>query len=617
MCGIVGFIATDLSAIDVPSGLEALTHRGPDSAGTFSAEAGAYRLWIGHRRLSIIDLSARGSQPMSECGVTLIYNGEVYNYRELRTAHLPAESFKSESDTEVILKLYLRYGADFLHMLNGDFALAIYDSRIAKLFLVRDRLGIKPLYLYRRAGQFAFASEIKAFKAAGLPLSLNEAGIGNYLVFKYSPGQETLLQEVSRLQPGSMLEFDLADGSEKTTRYWSLAENKQAFPGTYQEAKSELRRLVESAVNLRLIADVPIANYLSGGLDSSIIAHYLRGGQHVHYCAVKSSADLKAEGTTSDGFYAKKLADEWGLDLREIRIGNDELSEANIDRAVWACDDLIADGSIIPAMLIAEQAAAEHRVVLSGMGADELFLGYNGHFLLKLSAYAARVPALKNSLGRSLRQIDAGSGSFLAYRRYLRKWGENWGKDFEAGRYSVVGDVDSALSIFKGKPAYAEVFTPYFKTDENTFETLLHFETENFLVKNLHYLDRSSMAFGLESRVPYLDHRLVEFAAGLPTHFKLDWKLKSKRILKETYADALPGYITHRRKAGFGMPLRTLLKNPNTIAHLLPLEFLESIPSIDMDAARRIIEVHRSGSADHSALIYALIALRSWMKAYR
>ncbi len=609
MCGIIGYIADAPASFNVEGGLSALNHRGPDHAAHFAESISYKTVMLGHTRLSIIDLSDAGHQPMHEGPLSMVYNGEVYNYRELKAKYLKNDTFHSGTDTEVVLKLYRKLGPRFVEELNGDFAIAILDRDKQKLLLYRDRLGVKPLYLHRSKGLLAFASEIKAFQAAGLPLTFDKEGIGNFLVFKYSPGQSTLYKEVERLAPGHFLETDLSTGRETLHRYWSLREKRQLWQGSYAEAKEMLRDKLGAAVQRRLVADVPISNYLSGGLDSSIIAHYLRGGDHTHYCAVKQTADLRAEGTTSDGHYARKLAADWGLKLTEIAIGGEQLNEAHIAAAARACDDPIADGSVIPAMLIAEQAAREHRVVLSGMGADELFMGYNGHLLQRLSSLSAKVPGLQSALGPTLRKVAAGRGPFKAYRRYLQKWGNNLGKDFEPGRYSLVGDVDSALSLFKGEHRYGEVFAPYFSADEDPALAMLYFETDNFLVKNLHYLDRSSMAYGLESRVPYLDHELVEWAAGLPEHYKLDRRLRSKAILKDAYANVLPTYVTRRRKAGFGMPLRSLFSNPALLDRLLPESFCESLGCIDMDALRHIKAEHLSGAKDQSALIYGMVVL--------
>lgn len=616
MCGIFGIIAPSLEGIKPQAGLDSLQHRGPDSDDFISETHAANTVFFGHRRLSIIDLSDAGKQPMTRNHATIIYNGEVYNFEELCETYLKDVAFHSKTDTEVILALYLKFGKDFVKKLNGDFAITILDRRLQKVFLFRDRMGVKPFYLYQKNNVFAFASEIKAFKAAGLPLSLNEGGVGKYLIFKYSPGDQTLFTEVERLKPAEMLEFDLEKSSIKREKYWELSSEIKAFKGSYSDAKAELRYLLETAVRDRLIGDVPIANYLSGGLDSSLIAYYLRGGNHVHYCAVKNRGDLKAEGTTSDGHYAALLAKDWNLDLREIPIGIENLTPEHLNEAVTACDDLIADGSIIPAMLIAKAAAEDHRVVLSGMGADELFLGYNGHFLMRLNAMADKVPGLKPIAGSVMRNISAGRGPFKAYRRYLQKWGNNLGKPFEASRFSLVGDVDSAVSVINGDAGFEEFVAPYFSNNQNLFDSLFEFEMENFLVKNLNYLDRSSMAYSMESRVPYLDADLVTFAAGLPLDFKMSRTFKSKKILKEAYQAELPDYVTRRRKAGFGMPLRSLLSNKKVLDTFLPLEYFADQRFFNSDAIRKIVEAHKSGKQDQSALIYALISFKTWSEKW-
>ncbi len=604
MCGIVGFISKDLSTVDCDLALNSLLHRGPDYGNYYRDKIGQEEVYLGHRRLSIIDLSPEGHQPMQEGGVTIVFNGEVYNFRELKSAHLGGEQFHSTSDTEVILKLYLKFGRSFVKHLNGDFAIAILDENRRELICFRDRMGVKPFYLYEIDGLLAFASEIKAFKSAGLRLSERADALGKFLVFKYSPRQETLYSEVRRLAPGTMLSVDLQTGRCAEERYWNLRDEVKPFTGSFNEAKRELRERLEAAIKLRLVADVPIANYLSGGLDSSIIAYHLGGEEFTHYCAVKNQEDLRAEGTTSDGAFAQNLANSWGLNFETIPIGMEQLSIEMIRNAITACDDLIADGSIIPAMLIAKRAGEKHRVVLSGMGADELFLGYNGHFLLKLTQMAESVPGFKGLASPLLQKVKAGKGPFKAYRRYLQKWGNNLDKDYQVARFSVVGDVDSALSILKDPPNLESVFG---SMNGDGFAELFEFEMENFLVKNLHYLDGSSMAYALESRVPYLDHEFVTFAAGLPVDFKLDGQLRSKKVLKAAYADVLPKEITKRRKAGFGMPLRSLLSKREVLDALMPYEVLEANPQINMAQLRALEEAHISGKQDQSALLYALM----------
>jgi len=614
MCGIIGVVGEEVNSAFFQKGLKALKHRGPDNSGWLAETIAGNEVIMGHTRLSIIDLSKAGNQPMQFGETLMSYNGEVYNFKELREKHLQTDSLKSTSDSEVILHLYAKLGSNFINELNGDFAIAFLDKNEGKIKLYRDRFGVKPLYIYRNQNTFAFASEIKAFRAMSLNLTLDREEVGRYLVYKYTPGQKTLFKEVRRVSPASELTFDIETGAITERTYWELPEGKK-FQGSYREAKEQIRELFGRSVSRRLIADVPIANYLSGGVDSSIIGYQIKDGGHTHYCAVKHRKDLAAEGTTSDGYYAKKLAEKWGLNLSEIEIGRDQLSTELIRQAVWACDDLIADGSAIPAMLIAEKASENYKVVLSGMGADEIFFGYNGHFLFQLDQLTSKIPGLKSILSPLMKRIEPGRGSFKAYKRYLKKWADNQSGPYSAARFSLVGDVQSAISLSANQPGLDFLFADLLG-QENSFENLMSFELGNFLVKNNHYLDRTSMAFGLESRVPYLDHEFVEFVSALPTEWKLDWKFKSKKILKDAYADVLPDFVTKRRKAGFGMPLRSLLSQENLIKELLNRELLGDLELFEMNTFDSLVEDHASGKADQSALIYAIISFQEWYKLF-
>jgi len=614
MCGILGIVSRKSDSFAFQNGLTSLKHRGPENTSYFTHYVDDKQVSLGHTRLSIIDLSEAGNQPMHLGEKSMVYNGEVYNFNELRQKYLQNADLKSSSDSEVILHLFSSLGRNFVKNLNGDFAIGFLDKSENKITLYRDRFGVKPLYVYQTDNTFAFSSEIKAFRQMGLKLSLDKEQVGRYLVYKYSPGQRTLFREVRRVAPGSIFTFDIQTGKTSEESYWELREEEK-FKGSYADAKIRLRELLSESISHRLIADVPIANYLSGGVDSSIIGYHLKGGGHTHFCAVKERADLRAEGTTSDGYYARKLAETWGLNLTEIEIGKEQLSKDLIRKAVWACDDLIADGSAIPAMLIAEKASQNYKVVLSGMGADEIFFGYNGHFLLQLDAMASRIPGLKSFLQPFLKKVQPGKGSFKAYKRYVKKWAENQSGPYSAARFSLVGDVQSAISLSRSNPSLEFLFSDLIG-QEKSFNNLMKFELDNFLVKNNHYLDRTSMAHGLESRVPYLDHHLVEFVATIPQQWKLDWKFKSKKILKEAYADVLPDYITKRRKAGFGMPLRSLLSQDAIRSGLIDRELLGDLDIFKMETLDRLEEEHVSGKADHSALLYAVISFQEWYKIF-
>lgn len=616
MCGITGYI--DRERHDQKAMLEAIHHRGPDGQGAYNVRLNDREVFLGHTRLSIIDLSSNGAQPMSaqNGSRTITYNGEVYNFEQLRQTHLAGRQFRSRTDTEVILQLFEQQGIDCLQHLNGAFAMALLDEENQKLFVVRDRMGIKPLYYAAQGDRLLFGSEIKTILAAGHPAELNQEELQRYFVFKYVPQQETLFKHIRRVPPAHYLEYDLRTGKSSLHRYWS-PQNENMPSYSYDEAQEELRALLKDAVQQRLIADVPISTFLSGGLDSTIIASFLKEqSQITHYCASKNEADLKAEGSTSDFHFAQQLADEWQLNFQQIPIGSDELTDEMIDRTLYFSDDLIADGSQIPSYLITKAAGEHCKVVLTGMGADELFLGYAGHQISLMASTMQGWPGA-NFLNKQFARLQAGKGKFKAFKRYLFKMGKYYHRDqLRYGMYSIVGDYDSAIALCGKEDTASPILEQYFQKDLDPFKALRHFERENFLVKNLHYVDRTSMANALESRVPFLDHRIVEFAEQLPRNTMLSSQLKSKRILKDTFKKEVPTHVIQRRKAGFGMPLRALLSDRSRTEQLLSLDFFSNFNQFNVDQIKTTIDLHISGKEDQSALLYALISFRLWHQRF-
>jgi asparagine synthase (glutamine-hydrolysing) len=619
MCGITGIISSAPSDDGRIRG--SLKHRGPDQQGHYSDLILGKYVFFCHTRLSILDLSENGKQPMltNDKKIVMIFNGEIYNFQELKKQFLSDESFNSRSDTEVILKLYEKKGIEFIHELNGDFAIAILDKRIGKMFLIRDRAGVKPLYYSAAGADFIFGSEIKAILASGIKPALNENEILNYFIFKYTPRSNTLYKNIFRVPPASYLEYDFATNTFDIKKYWQLKKTDEYLRISYSEAEHELHRLVKSSTEMRLISDVPVGNFLSGGLDSSIIASLVKDNKNIiHYCARKSESDLKKEGTTSDHYYASKLADKWKLNFKAVDIGKDEVSLDLIRKTIFYSDDLIADGSQIPAYLITQKAAAGSKVILSGMGADELFLGYAGHLLTLLSnKWTDHLPlGIKNMFYKKLASVNQGKGKFLAYRRYLHKMGK-YGNypSYKYGILNLVGDFENSCLVYSGDRSRSiDLLNSYFSNTGNVFDSLLHFETENVLVKNLHYMDRMAMANSVECRVPFLDHRLMEFAYNIPTHFKLSSAGRSKRLLKDAFSSQLPGYILRRRKAGFGMPLRSIFASMAAVDSLLDRAFFSNFKNFSMQNIELIIQNHISGKEDNSSIIYALISFQEWYK---
>jgi asparagine synthase (glutamine-hydrolysing) len=618
MCGITGYVANQKFPLEEM--MLSLQHRGPDAKGNFETTINQKHIGLGHTRLSILDLSEKGNQPFvsEDQKIHVIFNGEIYNYLELKEQHLKNESFQSNTDTEVVLKLYQQKGIGFVDLLNGDFSIAILDENQNKFYLIRDRAGVKPLYFYHQNEKLVFGSEIKSILKSGVKAELATENLQKYFVFKYSPANETLFKNIQRLQPAHFAEYDLNNHSFQVKRYWQ-PEQKDKYQGiTYQDAQTEIKHLLQDATEKRLIADVPVGTFLSGGLDSSIIASFLKGDQNIrHYCASKEEKDIKKEGTTSDFRYAQKLAEEWELNMTKITIGSDNTNLEQIRNTLKYGDDLIADGSQIPSFLITQQASKQSKVILSGMGADELFLGYAGHQMTLLDGVLSKIP-LSKSIAKIGYSLDQGNGKFKAFRRYLHKLGKYYQyPNYKYGLYTIVGDYENSLSVFKGDQENTTQFlSNYFPEGANPYDCFKTFEYENFLQKNVSYLDRMTMANGVEGRVPFLDHRIIELAHSIPRKYKLSNTGKSKVILKDAFKKELPSYVTNRRKAGFGMPLRSIFSSEQKINELLDRELLNSIDGFSMVDIEKHIQSHLTGREDNSALIYALISFQEWYKMY-
>ncbi len=620
MCGIAGYIADE--QLDGNAMLRTLAHRGPDSTGTCRHQIAGRQIFLGHARLSIIDLSDAGCQPMTteDETVTITYNGEIYNFQALREQFLRGYHFRSRTDTEVVLNLYRELGPRFVEQLNGDFAMAIFDARRSKLFLYRDRLGVKPFYYYQRGLTFAFASEIKPFLAADLPVTLSEESLQKFFVCKYVPGDDTLFREVSRLRPGHYIEHDISTGQWRRHRYWQPPLHQPAQRPSYAAVKQELYELLADATKIRLVADVPVGTFLSGGLDSSALAFFLKEHtQIIHHCARKTQEDLRREGTTSDYDHARRLAEAWNLDLRLADLSSTEATRARIKQTTYYSDDLIADGSQIPSYLITSAAKDTSKVMLSGMGADEVFLGYAGHLLVLLTAYFSRLPrALSVRLARAFSRLDQGNGVFKAHRRYLQKFGKYYNRsDLRYAAFAIVGDFENSLRVCRFDPEPTlDFLASYFPPDADPFACVTRFELENFLVKNLHYFDRMCMANSVEGRVPFMDHRVVEFGLQLPRSYKLPHLWGSKKILHDAMRPHLPNHIINRRKAGFGMPLRSIFSEATKVDQLLEYDFFEGFSFFDMDHIRTVIRHHVSGQEDNASIIYALASFQEWYKLF-
>jgi asparagine synthase (glutamine-hydrolysing) len=630
MCGICGLVRGDGTVVEIPR-LERMArvirHRGPDDAGAWTSGPGPTTAGLAHRRLSIIDLSAAGHQPMSnEDGtIWLTYNGEIYNHAALRRELEPAgHRYCSHTDSETIVHAYEEWGDDCVTRFRGMFAFALWDGPRERLLLVRDRLGIKPLYYAVVGRHLVFASEIKAILESGL-IGARPAmsTLPEYLAFGYLAGEDTLFEGVRKLPPGHRLVWQ--DGRVVVEPFWTLrfAPDEEAREGALVE---RFRQLFEESVELRLMSDVPLGVFLSGGLDSSAIAAVM--GRFVSGRIKTFSVGYEPQ-YYSEFPFAREVAALAGADHREIVLTADMFSDA-LPRLVWHEDEPLWGTASVALYFVSTLAARDVKVVLTGEGSDELFAGYDRYWMTALNARAMRAYALApRALRAALRRVLVDGPLPERVRRAL-------------GHTILVHDtlpdglfLDNWLGIFP--PAWQRriagpALVPYLDAADvhashrrffessgsaDVIDRLLYTDIKTNLVELLMKQDQMSMATSIESRVPFLDHHLVELAATVPSRFKVK-RFSGKRLVKDALAPYLPDRIRHRRKMGFPVPYERWLDErfaPEIEALLLD-DRARAREWIRPDAIREIFTAHRGGHVNLSRQIWSLWGLELWARAF-
>ncbi len=609
MCGICGIVPRDPDApVHQPSIVamrDSLEHRGPDDAGVFLAPG----VGLGVRRLAILDLSERGHMPMgTEDGrFWIVYNGEIYNFRELRV-RLEGRGyrFRSNTDTEVLLSLYADEGPAMLERLNGMFALAIWDISLKTLFLARDRLGVKPLYFAVSRDALRFASEEKALFAAGLTPSFDESTWEELLCFRYVAGEKTPFRDVRRLLPGHYLLWN--NGSYTMHRWWDLSEKARVLRDTLPpDSDGWFREVFDSSVNLRRISDVPVGVLLSGGLDSSSVAASL-AAQRVG--GIASFTVRFPEADYDEGPLARRVAEECGLEHHEMTLSADDLAERLV-RGSWLRDEPLAHASDLHIWAISQYAKPRVTVLLSGEGADETMGGYLRYRPLRVSGLLAGARPLlrafratRGRLGKLARLASHGPPESLVlfnacdvFPDDLRAFGLQPTADFEYRRRVL----SEALALYPGDSARQAMYS-----DQHTF-----------LCSILDRNDRMTMGASIECRVPFLDFRLVESLAALPTR-RLISGLRGKVLLRRAVGSRLPAPILRHRKWGFGVPwTRYFRESPRLRERVAALPDLEPIRSgpFRRDPLRREITEFLAGDARHEAVIWSLVMISAWAEA--
>ena len=626
MCGIAGCYqqVDGQKLVDIMT--DRIAHRGPDSRGSWSHESDQLAVHLGFRRLSIIDLTSAADQPMTKDGLTLVFNGELYNYRALR-AELATRgvTFRTESDTEVVLEAWRAWGPAALGKFRGMFALALADQGTGDLVLARDPLGIKPLYYLPRGGGLVFASELKALvAAAGSELRIEPGALVASMLYYWLPEQRCAIDGVRKLPGGSWARCR-QDGTITVEQYWRIAD--VAAEAAAAEP-ADLRAVIEDSVTAHLVADVPVSSFLSGGLDSSIVtvlAHQANAEIDAYTITFRPE-DHKLEAMPDDAVYARKVASRYGIKLHEIEISPDIVSM--LPRIVDVLDEPIGDPAAINTLLMCEAARDRGvKVILSGMGADELFGGYRKHLACVLaSRYAASPAAIRAMAAGTVNRLPVSMGGRgLRYARWAKRF-MTFAELPEEPRFrrsytlydpdELEALVDPGWAPYVGQVVgeHAAVYHDNDLRDEVNRMCLA--DSRLFLPGlNLAYTDRSSMAASIEVRVPFVDP-VVAAAA-----FSHDGKAKIRRrqgkvALKRAATAWLPDEIVHRPKASFSAPLRAWVRGDlrEVIQDVLVGGELVSGGMIRRDALVRLIADEQAGREDRSKQIWQLLTLELWYR---
>jgi asparagine synthase (glutamine-hydrolysing) len=612
MCGIAGvyfFKAAETPKKAVLKMTGALKHRGPDAEGFFFDQHAS----LGHKRLKIIDLTEAAVQPMTEehARFSLIFNGEIYNFRELRRKLEAKYSFFSQSDTEVILRLFQQNRESAWNELNGMFAIALYDRLSYELFLARDHAGIKPLYYYQDAEKLLFASEIKALLASGLiPVEVDMQSIGGYLQLGYFPGETTPYRNIRKLLPGYFMK--IGPGGVESKRYWDVRtfyDSDERMPVTTGANPAEaLDFFLKDSVEQQMISDVPLGAFLSGGIDSSLVVALM---SKVSQQPVKTfTVGFSQMGYYDERPFAEKIARHFGTEHHEFVVDKNVTDIVPAIAAIFG--EPFADSSAIPTICLAELARQHVTVVLSGTGGDELFGGYRKYMAAKWTTLFHSIPSPLRAAFRQIMQRVPASRKSL--------WGE---RALLLQRFTSLppgNQTEILMSLNEAFPSHeVELLTGFRgKIDVSPVkgdlaQNLLMFDYEHFLPDDLLVKeDRSTMAFGLEARVPFLDRRIVEFMTSLPIHYKASGT-STKKLLRKVASAYLPRWVLRRPKHGFGSPVAEWLRSD--LKDLVQSTLFGTNAFLKSPILKQKWDEHESGKIDRSRQIWTVLMLELWHKS--
>jgi len=615
MCGICGFNWED--KVLVKKMADSLVHRGPDDSGYYVDS----KVSLGHRRLSIIDLSKKGKNPVhnEEGTIQVVFNGEIYNYKEIKDElELKGHRFYSNTDTEVIVHAYEEYGPTCVKKFNGMFSFALYDTKHNRIFIARDRLGIKPLFYYYKDKKFIFASELKAILQYPMfKREIDYNSFNHYFAFFHVPAPLTIFKDVKKLLPGHYLILD--KNGLKITQYWDLN-----FSSDYKDEQyyiSKIKNLLDSSVKKRLMSDVPIGAFLSGGLDSSAIVATM---SKLSNSPVKtfSIGFLGAEGF-SELKYAREVAEHFNTHHHEFEVSPDTIHI--LPKIVWQCDEPYSDHSALPVYFVSELARRHVTVTLSGDGGDELFGGYERYFRQKLAQKLSFIPefigkgvfAKAGSLLPGIRGYRASKFFDYVYmnpdERYSN-WFTIFDKEMKEEFYS--DKLKSKISSLDSSMIYTDQMN---KCNSKHIMNKISYADFKVYIPNdiLVKLDKMSMLHSLEARVPLLDHEFVEFSATIPPWFKVHKHVK-KYLFKKAMKDVLPKNIIYRKKKGFGIPLGPWFRNELKSYAYDTLLSNEAINRgyFNKYYVQKILDNHQLGRRNYGSHIWSMLCFEIWNKIY-
>jgi len=627
MCGICGIYSFEADPRIDGALLERMTdslvHRGPDEAGYFVDRA----IGLGHRRLSIIDVAA-GQQPIFNEDRTccIIFNGEIYNYQPLREFLLgKGHLFQTQSDTEVILHLYEELGEACVEQLRGMFAFAIWDQSRRALFLARDRLGVKPLYYSLHQGRCVFGSEIKAIVCdPSIPREIDLQATDQYFSLLYIPAPRTIFRHIHKLPPAHTL--TVTKEGARLREYWDVRFEPEMHSGASEEALcQQLGELLSEAVKIRLVSEVPLGAFLSGGIDSATVVALMAkaGSDPVNTCAIGFREDQFNELP-----YARLVANHHKTNHHEYVV-DPQIAEV-LEKLSWHFDEPFADASAVPTYYVSKMARERVTVALSGDGGDENFAGYRRYYFDRLeNRLREYLPAWLSPAVRTAASLYP-KADWLPRPFRAKTLLNNLSLSPVEGYFNSVSSIGDTvkqrlysrdyLAVLNGHDRAIDLFRRYFQKAANAdpLSTIQYVDIKTYLVDDIcAKVDRASMASSLEVRSPFLDHKLVEFAAAIPWQFKLRGRI-GKYILKETVKHVLPEEVVHRRKMGFSIPVRQWLRRElSTFCR----EHLESLgrrrPELfDAGFMRRLHSEHDSGLRDHSTVLWSLLAFELWEQRF-